>query len=493
MAEVDARKVAGLYFRKLKDRYLLTNDWGLRAILSPRDFERFLGGTLEAQEPLWKDLQAKGFIRDHIDFAGLAKAYRQANAFLWQGPSLNILVVTLRCNHKCLYCHSSAVNPSRADADMSLETAQAAVDLIFKNPNPHLAIEFQGGEPLLNWPVVEFVIGYARKKNETEKRKLLISLVSNMSLMDERKLNFLLDHEVSLCTSLDGPRDLHEKNRPFVAGASHAHVERWITELTRRHKEERSPKKRIFKPSALMTTTKFSLPRVREIIDEYVRLGLDDIFLRPLSPIGYAKKTWPKIGYSAFEFLEFYRQGVDYLLELNLRGVDMPERTAVILLTKILRGKDPGFVDLRSPCGAAVGQLAFNYDGAVYTCDEGRMVAQQGDDLFKVGRVGQNTFQELVSSPACRVLCAASNMDGAPACSRCAYKPYCGLCPVHNYEAQGSIWGRMPAGDYCAVHMGLFDYLFERLENPEYERIFKSWTNPREGEKDGIETQAEIA
>ena len=136
---------------------------------------------------------------------------------------------------------------------------------------------------------------------------------------------------------------------------------------------------------------------------------------------------------------------------------------------------------MRSPLRAATGQLAYNYDGGVYY-DEGRMVAQQGDDIFKVGHLSQQPYLEMIDSPSCRVLCAASNMDGQPACNRCVYKPYCGVCPVHNYEAQGAVWGRMPAGDYCAVHMGIFDLLFERLERPEYRKVFESWIKQRREE-----------
>ena len=45
-----------------------------------------------------------------------------------------------------------------------------------------------------------------------------------------------------------------------------------------------------------MTTTKLSLGRVREIIDEYVAQGFRGIFLRPMSPYGFAVKTkWFKV------------------------------------------------------------------------------------------------------------------------------------------------------------------------------------------------------
>jgi hypothetical protein len=50
---------------------------------------------------------------------------------------------------------------------------------------------------------------------------------------------------------------------------------------------------------ALMTTTESSLGRVADVIDEYLRLGLDGIFLRPLSPDGFAVKTKESHRYDA--------------------------------------------------------------------------------------------------------------------------------------------------------------------------------------------------
>ena len=40
-----------------------------------------------------------------------------------------------------------------------------------------------------------------------------------------------------------------------------------------------------------MTTTEASLGRVKDIVDEYVRVGFERIFLRPLSPYGFAIRT----------------------------------------------------------------------------------------------------------------------------------------------------------------------------------------------------------
>ena len=120
---------------------------------------------------------------------------------------------------------------------------------------------------------------------------------------------------------------------------------------------------------------------------EYVRLGLEDIFFRPLSPLGFAKEVWDKIGYDAAEFGKFYLRALEYVLKLNAKGVKIREKMAVIMLEKIVNFTEPGYLDARCPCGASIGQLAYNYNGDIYTCDEGRMAAWSGNDMFRVGNV----------------------------------------------------------------------------------------------------------
>lgn len=57
------------------------------------------------------------------------------------------------------------------------------------------------------------------------------------------------------------------------------------------------------------------------------------------------------------------------------------------MLTKILTNDDPGYVDLMSPAGIGIGALVYNYDGGVYASDEGRMLAEMGDETFHLGDV----------------------------------------------------------------------------------------------------------
>ena len=463
-------------FRRMDGWHLLTNDAGQFSMLEDADFRRFMAGKIDASEPLYRELESRGFVRDRINFPSLAKAYVKKNSFRWiAGPSLHMIVVTLRCNQKCQYCHSSVVDPSRTDTDMDVETAKKTVDFIFSTPNPTICIEFQGGEPLLNWPVVKFITEYAQAKAKAGNRKLIMALVCNFTLMTEERLSWLMDHHVSLCTSLDGPAELHDKNRPFLGGGeAQSKVVAWLEKIQARCAADESNK--YYLPGALMTTTRFSFDYGREIVDLYARLGMEQVFLRPLSPIGYAKRVWGDIGYSAEAFVKFYAETLDYILELNRAGKSkIMERMALILLTKIVKGDDAGFMDLRSPAGAVIGCLAYNYNGEIFVSDEGRMVDHQGDPIFRVGDAATSAWLDVLDHPTTKACVAASALDNQPMCAQCAYNPYCGVEPVFHYESQRSVFGQMPSSPWCVSHMGVFDAIFERLKNPGTRAIFESW------------------
>jgi His-Xaa-Ser system radical SAM maturase HxsB len=474
-ASVDLKGLGAFNFRDMGGWHLLTNDWGRYMMLDEDEFGRFMSGRLDEKDPLWGELAGNGFVRERIDFASMARSYAEKTAFQrFPGPSLHMIVVTLRCNQQCHYCHSSVVDPSRTDTDMDLATAKKTVDFIFDTPNPAICIEFQGGEPLLNWPIVKFVTLYARKKAEASGRKLFLTLVSNFTLMTEERVDFLFENGVSICTSLDGPPELHNKNRPFLgSGAAQEKVVHWLGRMQARC--DAIVGRPFSRPSALMTTTRFSFDYSKEIVDLYVKMGMEQIFIRGLSPIGYAKRVWGDIGYTSKEFLDFYSRTLDYIIDLNKKGTPIMERMALILLTKIVRGVDPGFMDLRSPTGAVLGCLAYNYNGEIFVSDEGRMLDHEGDDSFKVGDVATSDWDAVLGHPVTRACVVSSVLENQPMCAQCTYKPYCGVEPVYHYETQKSIFGSMPTSGWCMSRMGLFDVIFQKLRDKEARKIFDRW------------------
>ncbi|MEI3438352.1 MAG: hypothetical protein V8Q83_09300 [Blautia sp.] len=67
----------------------------------------------------------------------------------------------------------------------------------------------------MNFDVLKYIVEYAEKKNQLTRKNLEFSIVSNLMILDQKKLNFLIEHQVSICTSLDGDEVLHNQNRPY--------------------------------------------------------------------------------------------------------------------------------------------------------------------------------------------------------------------------------------------------------------------------------------
>ena len=421
-------------FKKTKSDYLLTNDVGDYAFVSFKDFNNLASGFLS--EISLKDatiLKDRGFINLNAASLKLENKYRSKNSFLGMGTNLHIIVSTLRCDHKCVYCHASAQGREGKATDMDGQTAKAVVDRIFESPSKAITIEFQGGEPLLNFEVLKFVTEYAHDKNKVAGKDLLIAVVTNLSPLNDEILKFLIKNKISICTSIDGPRNLHNRNRVSFCGDSYTKVVKNFKRLQKAYSNKVK-----YRPNALVTITRESLRYPKEIIKEYLRLNLDSIHLRPLNPFGFAINQQKKIGYTAEEFLSFYKKAFDYILKINSNGKVFYERTARIFLMKIFNDDDPGYFELRSPCGAGIGQMAYNYNGDVYTCDEGRMVSRLGDHAFRLGNVRDDSYNDLIGKEALKAVCISSLLDILPGCSDCVYKPYCG-CPIYNYVTSGTL------------------------------------------------------
>ncbi|MFQ5620724.1 MAG: His-Xaa-Ser system radical SAM maturase HxsB [Candidatus Nanoarchaeia archaeon] len=446
--------------RKFGEKYLLTADHGAWVFLNKDEFRAFQTLNFTNHRELKHTLKDKGIIIDHNNIDDVVRMYKERYGFLWQGTSLHIIVLTLRCNLKCVYCHAGVVGEHEPNHDMSMETAKKTVDFMFQSPTPVITIEFQGGEPTLNWDVLKYIVDYARELNKKHKKQLHIDLVTNLTKMTEEKAKWLIDNNIGICTSFDGNQIVHNRNR-----GKHDDVTLWIERINKMYAGKGSNQR----VNALMTTTRSSLNHVKDIIDEYVRLGIRFIHLRPLNKLGFADKHWEHISYSTEEFLKFWREGIEYIIE---KDYDIVPRGMHLLLAKILNKGDPNYTELRTPCGAATGQLTYNHDGKVFTCDEGRMV---GDDTFEIGDVHTDTYKEVLTRPKTTSIINASVNDGH-ICDTCAYKPYCGLCPVCNYKEQGSTIAKVPETSRCQIHMGQFTYIFESLLNsPKTREKFLSW------------------
>lgn len=454
---------------------LLTAETGEYLFVSEPSLHALVRRQLIPGTPLYKDLLARHFIyepRSHNPIPEIAAQYRSRKSFVFDGPALHIFVVTLRCNHTCQYCQVSRAPLGGSGHDLSAEDAEHAIDRVFESSSQALTIEFQGGEPLLAFERIQQIVRSVGRRNETEKRSIQYVITTTLHHLTEEVLDFAFEHQIQFSTSLDGPAFLHNSNRPTPGKNSY---ERTIDGV--RRVRERLGHDAV---SALTTLTAKSLQYPDEIIDEYVAQGFKSVSLRPLSPYGFAKTSAKRLDYTMAEFIAFYKKAMAYLISVNASGTFLAEGYMSLLLSNVLTPFSSSYVDLRSPLGAGLGTLVYNYDGDVYPSDESRMLLEMGENGLKLGSVRQ-PLAALLSSPVIELLLSAGVAEALPGCSDCALVPYCGADPIEQYARQADPIGHRSFSSFCEKNTALLTYLFNQLKDGDRstQKVLMSWLSRR--------------
>lgn len=138
-----------------------------------------------------------------------------------------ILQVTQDCNFRCSYCDytcgSIDFHRSHSATNMSWDVALKALKF-FKSHCQHqnkINISFYGGEPLLNYVLIQKCIEYVKK--EFVGKDVSYNLTTNGSLLTMEKALYLIDNNVNITVSIDGPERVHNKNRKFAANGRGTH------------------------------------------------------------------------------------------------------------------------------------------------------------------------------------------------------------------------------------------------------------------------------
>ena len=476
-ASTDAsyRKLPFRFLRWGDNRVFLSNEVGEWTFLSTEEFEQFVAGRLSRSSEAYATLKRHHVLADSkstLPLQLLATKFRTKHAFLEGFTSLHMFVVTLRCDHSCPYCQVSRVTEDRVRFDMSAETAERGVKWVFRSPAPLLKIEFQGGESLLNFERIRQIVELIEKRNEIEGRDVEFVIATNLSEVTDEVLEYCRVHRILLSSSLDGPEPLHNLNRPRPGNDSYS---RFVRNLAR--SREALGHDRV---AALMTTTERSLASPEAIVDEYVRLQFPSIFVRPISPYGFAVRTKQAYRYQTDAFLDFYKRAFARVVHWNREGVPIVETYAQLLLRKLLTPFATGYVDLQSPAGIGISALVYNYDGDVYASDEGRMLAEMGDTSFRLGSLHSDEYAEVMGGPYMKGLIAQTCTVSLPQCSECAFLPFCGSDPVYNWATQRDIVGHRPTSGFCRKHMGLFRFFIECLESDDQylRELMVTWATP---------------
>lgn len=141
---------------------------------------------------------------------------------------INVITCTLclthNCTLRCKYCYAGR----KYSHAMSRETAQRAIDIVFdeaRRTGQGADISFFGGEPLMEWELLQWCHEYAK----THAQGLIVpprfSVTTNGTLLTPERLNWLAERNFLIGLSIDGSAAMHNTNRCRPDGSgSHSDV-----------------------------------------------------------------------------------------------------------------------------------------------------------------------------------------------------------------------------------------------------------------------------
>jgi uncharacterized protein len=168
-------------------------------------------------------LKSQGYLTSETVVQQIQHSYSEfLETFLQRKLRQITLQVTQNCNFRCSYCIYNGPPQSRqrtrSNKRMSWQTAKEAVDFLWNHSvdSSQVDIGFYGGEPLLEFPLIRKVVDYSKRLFLG--RDLTFNMTTNVTLLTMEMLHFLQDHNFNLLISLDGPREINDKNRVFSDG-----------------------------------------------------------------------------------------------------------------------------------------------------------------------------------------------------------------------------------------------------------------------------------
>lgn len=173
------------------------------------------------------DRQELDEVMDDIDaliqqgalYAPMDKNYEMA---IEDKPIIKALCVNIAhdCNLRCKYCFAGQGGYGQWRMLMPFDVARRAVDFLIAHSGPreHCEMDFFGGEPLMNWHVVQQTVDYVHQQERKHHKKIKLSLTTNGMLLDKEKVKYLTDNHIALILSLDGRKEMHDRMRPGVHG-----------------------------------------------------------------------------------------------------------------------------------------------------------------------------------------------------------------------------------------------------------------------------------
>jgi radical SAM protein with 4Fe4S-binding SPASM domain len=442
--------------RPVGDHYVRISRAGRPQLLTAEEDSQLTEFFMD--EALFDRLERTGHIITSSNASLALKRLKTWMKGTYDGPQLHIVVATKRCNLNCTYCHMNPepAGEARSRFDLSPEISRHIVRFILESPNPHIEIEFQGGEPFLNFDGVIAFVNEISSRNKQIGKTIRFNIVSNLMVASDGQLQQCLDNNIFVSYTLNGPREMHDHFRQSRTGRGSYDVV--MNRLT--HIRSRFPN--VLATSPLCVVTSENVRHLTEMVDFYYDLGFSEVGIICLRHLGNAVRN--ELQFDAKEFITSYVHALDYMYEKNKSAArPYSERMIRLALLKIFCDVDVPYVDWRNPIGYVNGGLVYDYDGEILPADEARSMR----GVFTLGNVTKLSYDALIRRKETFNVVNLSLRDRDPACRECAYNPYCGVSPVLHYARTGDLNPRAYQNNDCLIVLAILDWTFKKLlEDP---------------------------
>ncbi len=265
-----------------------------------------------------------------------------------------VLEVAQDCNLQCTYCYADGGTYGAAPCLLDPEDARAAVRYLLDHSgnHDHVTLVFFGGEPLLNMPAIKAAVNEAASYVKKPGKQVHFSVTTNGTMLDPEIVAFLHAHRIAVAVSLDGPRDIHDRNRPDENGrGSYTEI---VSRLEILLKDSPVP------VAARVTLVPDQWHRVPEVFDHLIELGFHEVGIAPVSPV--SKSLLPTAEQEAVLLAGFGELAQRFVAGVR-KGFVVPFSNILDLLGRLHLGQ-ARFVS----CGAGLGYMAVDAKGRFFPC-----------------------------------------------------------------------------------------------------------------------------
>jgi uncharacterized protein len=273
-----------------------------------------------------------------------------------------VLNVTNKCNLACTYCYEYGEDKivdtqyGKAPKFMSEDTAEESVEfLLTESKGQEVAhLTFFGGETLLNFPVLQKTVAYARRRAAEEGKRIEFSLTTNATLLQPDIITWLAENDIGVTISIDGPKPVQDGLRVFHNGkGTYDVVLPKIKELLRVHRSRPI--------GARVTLTQKNLD-VLEIYRHLTQeIGFWEVGLAPVTTQEHRDYSISPEGKDAM--LRQFEELANEWLECALRDEHHGFTNVTDTIEEIHKGVSKAY-----GCGAGLGLMGVATDGEVALC-----------------------------------------------------------------------------------------------------------------------------